>query len=179
MTNPKNRIQAVQYEIRECRACAILNSSLRARITRLSETSIVRRSHYLGGRYENIYIERESLPEIGEILDFATTQAAEILGRPRPLLRIGWWLNVMRPGDVTHAHTHDDSDELLSGVYYVETPPHSGRLVLLDTGRREEIEPRAGAFVFFAPDVPHEVTRNESDQPRLSVGFNIGARQEP
>ena len=145
----------------------------------LSEASIVRRSHYLGGRYENVYLEKESLPEIGGILDLATTQAAEILGRPPPTLRIGWWLNLMQPGDVTHAHTHDDDDELLSGVYYIDTPPDSGRLVLLDGGRREEIEPRAGAFVFFAPDVPREVTRNESDRLRLSIGFNIGARQEP
>ena len=145
----------------------------------LSETSIVRRSHYLGGRYENIYVENESLPEISMILDTAIMEAAEILGHPHPMLHFGWWLNLMKPGDVTYPHTHDDNDELLSGVYYIDAPRDSGRLVLLDAGRRQEITPRAGMFVFFAPDVLHEVTRNESDRPRLSVGFNIGVLQEP
>lgn len=167
------------YETRVCRVCAALNSSLRSRISKLSETGIVRRNHYLGGRYENISVARESLPEIGAILDTATTHAAEILGLPRAALRIGWWLNLMQPGDITYAHTHDDDDELLSGVYYIDTPPDSGRLVLLDTGRREEIEPCAGLFVFFAPDISHEVTRNASGQVRLAVGFNIGPRREP
>jgi uncharacterized RmlC-like cupin family protein len=156
-----------------------LNPSLRARIRRLPASHVVRRSHFLGGRYENIYVGTESLPEIGAILDAAAGKAAEILGRPRTMLRIGWWLNVMRPGDVTHAHTHDDGDELLSGVYYIHAPPSSGRLVLFDAARREEIEPRAGLFVFFAPGVPHEVTRNESGRTRLSVGFNVGPRPAP
>ncbi|MHB8728057.1 MAG: putative 2OG-Fe(II) oxygenase [Sulfuricaulis sp.] len=140
----------------------------------MPETSIARRGHYLGGRYENIYVEKKSLPEIGAILDVATERAAEILGHPLAMLRIGWWLNVMQPGDVTHAHTHDDTDELLSGVYYIDAPRDSGRLVLFDAGRREEIEPIAGRFVFFAPDLLHEVTRNVSDRARLSMGFNIG-----
>lgn len=156
-----------------------MNASLRARIAGLPETSILRRGHYLGGRYENIYVEKESLPGIGAILDMATKRAAEILGHPPSLLRIGWWLNVMQPGDVTHVHTHDDADELLSGVYYIDAPRDSGRLVLFDAGRREEIEPVAGRFVFFAPDLPHEVTRNASDRARLSVGFNIGRLEPP
>ncbi len=177
MPNPKNRIHASLYAIHECHSCLALNSSLRARISRLSETGMARRSHYLGGRYENIYVEQESLPEIGAILDTAIMQAAAILGRPHAMLRIGWWLNLMQPEDVTYAHTHDDADELLSGVYYIDAPPDSGRLVLFDGGRREQVEPRSGMFVFFAPDVPHEVTRNESDRPRLSVGFNVGPRQ--
>jgi hypothetical protein len=174
MPNPENRIHASLFETHECRSCLALNPVLRARITRLSDTGIVRRSHYLGGRYENIYVDKDSLPEIATILDSAIMQAAIILGQPRASLRIGWWLNVMQPGDVTYAHTHDDGDELLSGVYYIDAPPDSGRLVLCDAGRREEIEARAGLFVFFAPAIMHEVTRNESGRQRLSVGFNIG-----
>lgn len=162
------------YHTQECQSCLALNPSLCARINRLSETGIIRRHHYLGGRYENIYVELESLPEIGAILDAAMEQAAAILGRSHATLRIGWWLNRMQPGDVTYAHTHDEDDELLSGVYYIDALSDSGRLVLIAADRRVEIEPRAGMFVFFAPVIPHEVTRNESGRLRLSVGFNIG-----
>jgi hypothetical protein len=34
----------------------------------------------------------------------------------------------------------------------------------------------AGQFVFFAPDVLHEVTENRSTRPRLSIGMNFGIR---
>ena len=46
--------------------------------------------------------------------------------------------------------------------------------MLLDGIPREEIQPREGMFVFLAPELLPEVTRNESGRTRLSIGFNIG-----
>jgi ectoine hydroxylase-related dioxygenase (phytanoyl-CoA dioxygenase family) len=71
------------------------------------------------------------------------------------------------------------SDELLSAVYYVEVPEDSGNLVIYEKipgedPRKIEIAPAAGEFVFFKPDVAHEVTRNNSSQSRLSIGLNFG-----
>lgn len=144
------------------------------RIQLLLPDDIVRRHHYLGGRYENLHVTLESIPELRVVLDLATAQAAHILNRPKTDLRLGWWLNIMRTGDIPRPHAHDAGDELLSGVYYIDVPPDSGKLVLMQGAQRLEIEPRAGRYVFFAPDVMHEVTRNESDRPRISVGFNLG-----
>lgn len=172
--NPENNASPPLYRIAECRDCEALNATLRARVEQLTPGEIVRRHHYLGGRYENLHVTLESIPELRVILDLATAQAAHILKRPKKDLRLGWWLNVMQPGHVTFPHTHDAGDELLSGVYYIDVPTDSGRLVLSQGAQRLEIEPRAGRFVFFAPDVMHEVTRNESGRPRISVGFNVG-----
>lgn len=172
--NPENNASPPLYRIAECRDCEALNATLRARVEQLTPGEIVRRHHYLGGRYENLYVTLESIPELRVILDLATAQAAHILKRPKKDLRLGWWLNIMQPGDVTFPHTHDADDELLSGVYYIDVPTDSGKLVLSQGTQRLEIEPRAGRFVFFAPDVMHEVTRNESGRPRISVGFNVG-----
>jgi hypothetical protein len=177
--NPENNLHPVLYKIGECQDCDALNATLRARIELLPQKDIVRRHHYLGGRYENLYVAFESIPEIRVILDLATAQAAHILTRPKKDLRVGWWLNIMRPGDITFAHTHDEEDEILSGVYYIDVPPDSGKLVLIDGERREEILPHAGMFIFFAPEIPHEVTRNESGRPRISVGFNFGPATAP
>jgi hypothetical protein len=177
--NPVNNLHPVLYKLGECQDCDTLNATLRARIELLPQNDVVRRHHYLGGRYENLYVTFESIPEIRVILDLATAQAAHILIRPKKDLRVGWWLNVMRPGDITFVHTHDEEDEILSGVYYIDVPPDSGKLVLIDGARREEIWPRAGMFVFFAPEIPHEVTRNESGRPRISVGFNFGPATAP
>lgn len=106
--------------------------------------------------------------------DVAIEQAARILACDPAALRMGWWLNIMRPGDITYAHAHDDGDELLSGTYYIDVPPHGGNLVLAQDAQRVEIEPFPGLFVFFRPWVAHEVTRNVSSSLRIAVGFNIG-----
>jgi len=172
---PENNANSPLYRTGECRDCEALNATLRARIEQLTPDEIVRRHHYLGGRYENLYVTIESIPELRVILDLATAQAAHILNRPKKDLRLGWWLNIMQPGNVTFPHTHDAGDELLSGVYYIDVPPDSGKLVLTQGAQRLEIDPCAGRFVFFAPDVMHEVTRNESGRPRISVGFNVGS----
>jgi 2OG-Fe(II) oxygenase superfamily len=171
---PENNANLPLYRIAECRDCEALNATLCSRIQSLPPGDIVRRHHYLGGRYENLYVTLESIPELRVILDLATAQAAHILNRPKKDLRLGWWLNIMQPGDITFQHTHDAGDELLSGVYYIDVPSDSGKLVLTQGTQRLEIDPCAGRFVFFAPDVMHEVTRNESGRPRISVGFNVG-----
>jgi len=163
------------YRIGKCRDCEALNATLCTRIQRLLPGDIVQRHHYLDGRYENLYVTIESIPELRVILDLATAQAAHILNRPKKGLRLGWWLNIMQPGDITFPHTHDAGDELLSGVYYIDVPSDSGKLVLTQGTQRLEIDPCAGRFVFFAPAVMHEVTRNESGRPRISVGFNVGS----
>jgi hypothetical protein len=101
----ENNFHPVLYKIGECQDCDALNATLRARIELLPQSDVVRRHHYLGGRYENLYVAFESIPEIRVILDLATAQAAHILNRPKKNLRVGWWLNIMRPGDITFAHT--------------------------------------------------------------------------
>jgi len=169
----------MMYAIHECEACRALNPDLSARIARLGEREILHRNHYLGGRYENLYVALDMLPEMRVILVAARRAVARILERAEESLQVGWWLNVMRPGEITYAHTHDAADELLSGVYYVDAPSYSGRLIMQRGECREEVEPRAGTFVFFAPDVLHEVTRNDSSRVRVSVGLNFGPAVAP
>lgn len=173
----ENNENPALYYLGECQDCEALNATLCSRITSLTEREISHQNHFLGGRYENLYVVPDAIPEMRVILDLATAQSAHILKRPKKNLIVGWWLNIMRPGDCTYPHTHDDADELLSGVYYIVVPPRSGKLLLTKDAQRAEVEPRVGRFVYFKPDVLHEVTRNESDRPRISIGFNIGPSQ--
>ena len=175
--NPENNGNPAPYKLGECQDCEALNATLRARIELLTESEIFHRNHFLGGRYENLYLVPDAVPEMRLVLDLAIAQAAHILCRAKKELILGWWLNIMQPGDITYPHTHDDADELLSGVYYIEVPPGSGKLLLKYGQQYAEVEPQAGMFVFFPPYVLHEVTRNESDRPRISIGFNVGSSQ--
>lgn len=151
---------------------AAVNSALAAAFLREKDGTAVRRSHHFGGRFENLYLPVERLPEFTAVRDFALHTAAQILRRDD--LHHGFWFNEMLPGQRTSLHAHEEDDELLSAVYYVQCPEHSGRLLLHDDKALIAITPSAGLLVLFPPDLPHEVEENHSDRPRLSVAFNFG-----
>lgn len=153
---------------------AELNQQIVETYARLREQDFLKRSHYFNGRYENLYLQRETIPQIKQILEQATAYASQIIGREISTLRNGFWINDMGPQTSTTEHDHDDLDELLSGVYYVKVPPNSGNLVIIDQYSRTEVQPREGMFVFFAPDVLHAVTTNLSQAQRISIGMNFG-----
>jgi quercetin dioxygenase-like cupin family protein len=137
----------------------------------------LKRTHFFGGRYENLYIPVERMRSLAPVLDAARRGAAEYLGQPDTRLEVGFWLNEMAPGQVTLAHSHDADDELVSGVYYVSVPPDSGELILKQGAISAHVTPQAGEFVFFPPHVVHEVTENRSRHVRLSMGMNFGIRE--
>lgn len=151
-----------------------INQKIMTAYKMLREQDLIRRSHFFGGRYENIYLEREHIAEIATVLECAEQYAKELVKLPEKKLRSGFWINDMGPNESTTEHDHDDFDELLSGVYYVEVPPDSGELVIVDQYSRTQLKPQAGMFVFFAPDVLHSVNTNTSQERRISIGMNFG-----
>ena len=151
-----------------------LNFEIMQGYQQLREKDLLRRSHFFGGRYENLYFERERIPAIGRVIAHAELRARHILQQPDAPIRCGFWVNEMGPGQVTTEHHHDDNDELLSGVYYIQVPQNSGELVIRERDVRTIVTPRAGMFVFFAPTVLHAVSANASQGIRLSLGMNFG-----
>lgn len=151
-----------------------INQALLKGYIRHAEDEATRRTHQYEGRYENIYIGQDRIPEIAQILDQVKSAAAEILAVEGESLRAGLWFNAMPPGSRTLKHAHDDDDELISAVYYVSVPANSGQLILHSRNFSTHVTPEAGMFVLFPPDVQHEVTVNCSNDIRLSLGINIG-----
>lgn len=151
---------------------AAVNSTIGAAFRREKDRPEARRTHHFHGRFENIYIERSRLPEIAPAVGLALRCARTVLGHPD--LRLGFWFNEMRPGERTSLHSHEELDEQLSAVYYVNAPPESGRLILHDDPATILITPEPGLLVLFPPDVPHEVERNAGTSTRLSIAFNFG-----
>ena len=117
------------------------------------------------------------MPALTPVLSAARRLAAEYLEKPDLNLSVGFWLNDMGPGHVTLPHAHEEDDELVSGVYYVSVPENSGELSLTQGAIHARVTPREGRFVFFPPDVVHEVSENRSDRMRLSIGMNFGIRR--
>lgn len=150
-----------------------LNATLQSAFERERDGPACRRSHLENGRFENTYIRREAIPEIEPLYDAATRAAREILGIEH--LKTGFWFNAMLPGERTARHNHEEDDELLSCVYYLDAPPDCGDLLVHHRDGTVRIRPQAGNFVFFSPRLAHEVEPNRSDRQRLSVAFNFGA----
>ena len=92
------------------------------------------------------------------------------------------WANVMPKGTYHTLHLHPHS--VLSGVFYLTTPPGSVPLKLEDPrmpffmnapqGKPMyvEVPARAGQFVMFESWLRHEVPPNQSQKPRVSISFN-------
>ena len=157
---------------------AEINAAVCESFERQVHDAATRRSHLFGGRYENIYISLERIPEVQAVLDAAEHHARGILGHAAPqCLKSGFWFNCMAPGEATLPHSHDDWDELLSAVYYLSVPPESGQLIIQDGDTPAVVEPRAGMFVFFPADRVHEVTPNRSHTQRLSLAMNFGPHE--
>ncbi len=151
-----------------------INQRLIQGLNQYIDDESTKKSHHFFGRYENIYIDKEKLPELKTILHAVKGYAAEILHCDAKTLKAGLWFNVMNPGDKTTLHRHDDDDELLSAVYYVSVAENSGMLYLKKNQVKIQVTPQEGMFAFFSPAMPHEVSENLSQECRISLGINIG-----
>ncbi|MBS0386433.1 MAG: hypothetical protein JSS00_13920, partial [Proteobacteria bacterium] len=99
------------------------------------------------------------------------------------------WINVLEPGGVHTGHIHPMS--VLSGTYYVETPPGSSALKLedprlplmmaappraVDAPEAERtfvyVAPKTGDLLIWESYLRHEVAMNAAKRPRISVSFN-------
>ncbi|MCG8355888.1 MAG: 2OG-Fe(II) oxygenase family protein [Kiloniellales bacterium] len=145
---------------------------------------------------QNAWQSQENLHLVPGFEDFArliTAATRNILGflkcRFDELYITSCWANLNRKGYAHHDHTHPNN--VLSGVYYVKTPKHSGGIVFSDprpqahvlapsvTERNlfnaniQRFEPREGTMLVFPSWLEHAVEANHSDEVRVSIAFNV------
>jgi putative 2-oxoglutarate-Fe(II)-dependent oxygenase superfamily protein len=156
-------------------------------------------SHAAQGRYENTLVRLELAPTVDLVLQAAERIGARIVERSVLVNRdpsdLGFWFNSMEEeGSETLVHNHAGG-AVLSGVYYVRAPKGSGSIRFtrershyfepslnhwVNEGRFYEdrlLEPEEGMMVLFPAFVDHAVTPNVSGKPRLSLAFNLSARE--
>tara|TARA_R110000787_G_scaffold267069_1_gene373342 strand:- start:6 stop:587 length:582 start_codon:yes stop_codon:yes gene_type:complete len=134
------------------------------------------------------------LPEFFEIRDLIFNTCLEIKKEQKITTNISMvnlWANVNDKGGSNDIHTHGNS--FFSGVYYVKTPENSGSIRFLDPRPQVEtiiaerkikelhrddwnkvqFKPAPGMVVIFPSYLPHQVFPNKSEEPRISMSFNI------
>ena len=90
------------------------------------------------------------------------------------------WVNINYKNSFNYAHTHGGA---LSGVFYLQVPPDSGRLILCNPAVRSDghvirndnypITPEKLACIIFPSWLEHYVEPNQSEQKRISISFNL------
>jgi uncharacterized protein (TIGR02466 family) len=136
-------------------------------------------------RFPAFAVLREALQPLVD--GFAAALELDLAGRP--LLLDSLWVNVLAPGGFHSGHIHPHS--VISGTYYVQTPPGSAALKLEDPRlplmmaappRRAEaalerrsfvyLTPQAGEVVLWESWLRHEVPLHDAQEDRISVSFN-------
>lgn len=133
-----------------------------------------------------------SIAQLKQVLDkhaalFVKALHLDLGGRRLKLDSI--WINVLEPGGVHTGHIHPHA--VLSGTYYVDTPPGASALKLEDPrhplmmaapARAEDapeaertfvyVTPKAGEVLMWESFIRHEVPPNGAKKARVSVSFN-------
>lgn len=89
------------------------------------------------------------------------------------------WSHIHQHLESTNTHQHIPF--YLSFVYYVKTPINCGKFIIdftLINGPRIPISPVEGNLLLFPSWLPHMVTKNLSNDVRISISGNFNLKQE-
>lgn len=133
-------------------------------------------------------------PELRPVFEFICSIALQAIGDLNfiecDVFLTSAWVNFNDTRQaMNNEHIHDQT---FSGVFYLSTPPESGRLVVYNPGlnrlwsgcslTREKnqftgdilrIEPQEGNVLLWPAYLPHSVETNNHDEERISISFNI------
>ena len=106
------------------------------------------------------------------------------------------WININSKGGSNVFHDHPESS--LSGVFWINVPKDSGKIIFRNPNRFIEsstlrvytdnltkslnknhlfyLEPREGYMVLFPSHIQHMVEENMSNKDRISISFNISIK---
>jgi hypothetical protein len=89
------------------------------------------------------------------------------------------WAHIHQPLESTNTHNHIDKAGIVeaSWCYYVATPEGSGLLTFIlneyDGSGLQQIKPEAGMLLIFPHWINHKVTKNMSNDVRISIAGNF------
>ena len=138
----------------------------------------------------NMHTKPEYKPVVDELIKMQLEIYKEEYLDREPVLG-NMWANINYTGSYNQSHIHPNS--LFSGSYYVKTPPNCGDLVATDPrpgvqnclpARKQGQLPlniwrdvyfkaHAGRAMMFPAWVWHRVEPNNSNETRISIGFNF------
>ena len=146
------------------------------------------------GSWDQLHLLSSNFSNLEKKIAFHVSKYTKLLGYDLgrdKLVVNSLWLNIMPSGSQHTAHIHPNS--VISGTYYVQVPKGASSIKFEDprlgffmntprvkktqkypVPRFYSIQPKAGQIVLFESWLRHEVPRNTTSEPRISVSFNYG-----
>lgn len=131
-------------------------------------------------------LEKPLFASLRDAVRAGCSMALREMGIPDLPFDLQSWVNLHDRGGFNFLHVHEGS--LLSGSFYLQVPPGSGKFVFRDprpgvvhgyvkgavpNGYSDiRLTPEAGLLVLFPCWMEHFVEPHESDQPRITIAFN-------
>jgi len=127
--------------------------------------------------YEDFHIDFKSMPETKKLYELID-EIAEKNIKKSDNIKINLsncWAHIHKPFESTGLHNHYPSG--FSFVYYVKMPAGAGKFYFSLTGRGSvsdsiPVEGHEGMLMFFDSWIDHAVTKNLSDDYRISLSGN-------
>ena len=140
-------------------------------------------SHHIGGRWENTYLDINSVPSVRVPMRLARDLVKENWRIPTVVIYEAmpnfnsfnppFWFNIAKKGERTGVHDHAKLASV-SGVVYLQCSTNSRNLFFQSEEKIEcSIVPEEGKMVLFPSHVRHGVSVNESADQRISLAFNL------
>lgn len=143
------------------------------------------------GGWQSVNIDLNAFSEfqvIKKILDQKINEMSNDIDPEINLQLDNVWININEPRNSNAVHVHPVS--AFSGTIYISIPENSGRIVFHNDFspikhypfvsenspiffRKVLYTPKNGMIVMFPSWVPHEVEMNTSNEPRISISFNV------
>lgn len=131
-------------------------------------------------------LERPVFAPLREVVHAGCAAALRDMGVAPVRFELQSWVNLHDRGGFNFLHVHEGC--LLSGSFYLQVPPGSGRFVFRDprpgvvhgyvkgavpNGYSDiQLTPEAGLMVLFPCWMEHYVEPHDSDEPRIVIAFN-------
>jgi len=140
------------------------------------------KTHQLSSLSGNI-IEQYNLKHLEKHIDDCLKQYLEEINYVKyKEYRMKSWIAVFNPDDYGHQHDHGNAD--ISGVYYYRTSTKDGDIVFYNptvqanmstvfVGNTWKHKPMTGKLLMFPGYLRHEVQRNQTNETRISLSWNI------
>ena len=173
--------------------CRDINKNIEKRVYEKSKEEETRKASNEGGWHSDGNMDDD--PVIEPIIKFIEWSVRVLSIESRMEYKdysIFLWSNLNRPGDYNTVHDHPDCH--LSGVYYVKLPkgdqPNDCGMLRFynpmysynyNTDHynppykqpRVEVKGKEGALLIFRAPILHDVTKNNTEEDRISLSFNI------
>ena len=164
--------------------------SVAAKCREIAKTHANRSLSNVGGWQSNDF-DLYRYDELKPVADIIRQKIIEFSSFISPRARLDFdnsWLNINYKGNYNSKHYHPLS--VFSGVIYISANDDSGNIVLYNDSpmvhyqdifnndsdlffKEVTYKPKNGMILMFPAWVAHSVTPNMSDEPRISIAFNI------